>query len=477
MSLGSGPEPLYQDSIAIGSFAAMKTGIVPVAAAGNNGTFKSMLSNDAPWILTVGASSTDRRMRAVVKLGNGEKYYGESAYQPDTSDTQLPLVYPGIKKTQETLSCQAGSMQGFDVKGKIVLCGTGHTDNTEKGEVVKKAGGAGMIVMNQPWQGNTTNADAHVIPTSHVSFKDAWDILTYFESTANPTASITFEGTKFGAPLSPAVSDFSSRGPSLINSGIIKPDIVAPGVNVLAAWPFQLGPNPSPTTPTSKTFRFASGTSMATPHVAGIVALLKNSHPKWSPAAIKSALMTTAYVKDREGKPIADQADGVATAFAMGSGHIDPVAADDPGLIYDLQYYDYVHYLCGIGYTDKQVSAIIRGTEQCSQVKKIGAEQLNYPSFLVSLTSSSPTVTVTRTVTNVGDAQETYSLDYKEPQDVSMVVTPLTLKFSKVDEKMSYSVTFSFKGNPPAKGLFSEGYLSWVSGKHAVRSPVVATFT
>ncbi|KAJ0984968.1 hypothetical protein J5N97_003324 [Dioscorea zingiberensis] len=312
MSLGSGPKPLYEDSIAIGSFAAMKTGIVPVAAAGNNGTFKSMLSNDAPWILTVGASTTDRRMRAVVKLGNGEKYYGESAYQPDTSDTQLPLVYPGVKKTQETLSCQAGSMQGFDVKGKIVLCGTGHTDNTEKGEVVKKAGGAGMIVMNQPWQGNTTNADAHVIPTSHVSFKDAWDILTYFESTANPTASITFEGTKVVAPLSPAVSDFSSRGPSLINGGIIKPDIVAPRVNVLAAWPFQLGPNPSPTTPTSKTFRFASGTSMATPHVAGIVALLKNSHPKRSPAAIKSALMTTAYVKDREGKPIADQADGVA---------------------------------------------------------------------------------------------------------------------------------------------------------------------
>ncbi|GJM90826.1 hypothetical protein PR202_ga07144 [Eleusine coracana subsp. coracana] len=79
--------------------------------------------------------------------------------------------------------------------------------------------------------------------------------------------------------LSPRVAAFSSRGPSPAFPGIIKPDIAAPGVGILAAQ--------------GNSYVFRSGTSMSCPHVSAIVALLKSLHPDWSPAMIKSAIITS----------------------------------------------------------------------------------------------------------------------------------------------------------------------------------------
>ncbi|XP_020094973.1 subtilisin-like protease SBT1.2 [Ananas comosus] len=483
MSLGLEKQRLHADSIAIGSYAAITKGIVPVAAAANAGPFASVIANDAPWILTVGASTTDRRIRAIVKLGNGMELFGETAYQPEGfNSTQLPLVYPGVRKTQKTLNCLNGSMDTFDVKGKIVLCGVGHITNIEKGEIVKAAGGAAMILMNQPWNGNTTFSEPHVIPTAHVSFSDAWKIITYFNSTPNGTAAITFNGTQYGVQPSPSVAYFSSRGPSLMNGNIIKPDVIAPGVNILAAWPFEVGPKPNHTLPpTTHTFNFESGTSMATPHVAGIVAMLKNNHPDWSPAAIKSAIMTTAYTVDVNGKPIGDDSKPMGTpasAYAMGSGHVDPTAANNPGLIYDLHHQDYIHYLCGMGFTDKQVEAIGRGKVQCSKVRAISPEQLNYPSIAVYLSANTTEVTVNRTVTNVGDAVTSYEVKYDEPEGVRVEVTPDMLEFSRAGQMKDFRVKLSIKpGSPTVRmaGQVVEGQMAWSSGKYYVRSPIVVT--
>ncbi|XP_073002511.1 subtilisin-like protease [Typha latifolia] len=481
MSLGWVSLEMWSNSIAVGSYAAITKGIVPVAAAGNGGTSASIIANDAPWILTVGASTTDRRIRATVRLGNGEEFYGETAYQPEEfNSTQLPLVYPGVLKTTEAEICMNGSMDTFDVKGKIVLCVLGGNTNIEKGEIVKAAGGAGMILLNQPLMGNTTISEPHVLPTSHVGFSDAWKIVTYFKSVPNATAAIIFEGDKFNVRPSPSIAYFSSRGPSLMNGNIIKPDVIAPGVNVLAAWPFEVGPDAN-LLATSKTFDFQFGTSMATPHVAGIVAMLRNNHPSWSPAMVKSAIMTTAYKVDRDGNPIGDdsQPTGVAASvFAMGSGHVNPLAANDPGLVYDLHHYDYIHYLCGLGYTDSQVSAVAQGTVSCSKVHAIKPEQLNYPSVSVYLSSTSTQVTVNRTVTNVGDADTEYTVDFDEPDGTHVYVDPPTLKFSQVDEKKTFQVTISMKGGAAAgkKGQVSEGQFAWVSGKYYVRSPIAVTF-
>ena len=122
-------------------------------------------------------------------------------------------------------------------------------------------------------------------------------IKAYINSTSKPTATILFKGTVlFGKSSAPMVAIFSSRGPSVASSGILKPDIIGPGVNILAAWP-PLGMN-------STRFFIDSGTSMSCPHLSGIAALLKASHPEWSPAAIKSAIMTTADALNLKGKPI-----------------------------------------------------------------------------------------------------------------------------------------------------------------------------
>ncbi|KAG0483369.1 hypothetical protein HPP92_011453 [Vanilla planifolia] len=204
ISIGVKNDPYDNNGIVIGSFAALSKGILTVNAAGNDGPYESMIVNDVPWILHVGAANIDRRATAALKLGNGMEFVGMSAYQPNPSTAvDLPLVYPGVNKTQETLSCQNGSMAGFNVTGKMVLCGTGHIDTTAKAEVVKEAGGAAIVVMNQPWEANTINADPYTIPAVHISFNDALKVLNYFETQKNPTGTISFRGTEYGIRPSP----------------------------------------------------------------------------------------------------------------------------------------------------------------------------------------------------------------------------------------------------------------------------------
>ena len=98
-----------------------------------------------------------------------------------------------------------------------------------------------MILANEFPDGYSTLADAHVLPASHVSYAAGEAIKKYINSTANPTAQIFFQGTILGTSPAPAITSFSSRGPSQRNPGILKPDITGPGVSVLAAWPFQVG--------------------------------------------------------------------------------------------------------------------------------------------------------------------------------------------------------------------------------------------
>ncbi|XP_020249009.1 subtilisin-like protease SBT1.7 [Asparagus officinalis] len=471
MSIGySKPRKLYRDAVAVGSFAAVTKGIVPVEAGGNAGPLPNMVDG-APWILMVGSSVMDRRVRSIVELGDGREFYGESAYQPDKfPPTQFPLIYPyGILKSEDSKKCQGDSLNLIDVREKIVLCEASldFTKNVEVSDLVKKAGGVAVIVMNQPGMGNRTDADAFLHPASRVTYNDTVDIIKYVDQASNPTAAIKFNGTQFGYRPAPVVSSFSNRGPNLFNGNIIKPDFIAPGSDILAAWPTEVGPNP---TGTDKTFIMVSGTSMAAPHVSGIVALLKHNHRHWSPAAIKSAIMTTAYTKDRDGNPIKDQYDGTdAGAFTMGSGHVDPVAANDPGLIYDNDPHDYIRYLCGMKLPDSEVSTIAGSPIVCSQVQAIEPEQLNYPSISVSLGAKSVSKTVNRTVTNVGDANSVYTVKVDNPEGVDVDVSPITLTFTNEGEKQDFTVT--------KEGKLSEGQLVWDSGKYFVRSPIAVTFT
>lgn len=472
ISLGlSEPPPFFNDSTAIGAFAAIQKGIFVSCSAGNFGPLSGSLVNGAPWILTVGASTIDRSIVATAKLGNGQEFDGESVFQPsDFSPTLLPLAYAGMNGKQESSLCANGSLNGIDFKGKVVLCERGGgVARIAKGEEVKRAGGAAMILMNDEINGFSLSADAHVLPATHVSYAAGLKIKAYINSTATPTTTILFKGTIIGDSLSPAVSSFSSRGPNLPSPGILKPDIIGPGVNILAAWPFPLNNS----TNSKLTFNIMSGTSMSCPHLSGIAALLKSSHPHWSPAAIKSAIMTSADTLNLENKPIVDETLQPANIFATGSGHVNPSRANDPGLVYDIQPDDYIPYLCGLGYSDREVGIIAHRTIKCSKTSSIPEGDLNYPSFSVVLGSSQ---TFTRTVTNVGEAHSSHVVIVTAPEGVDVQVQPNKLYFSEANQKETYSVTFSRIGSGNKTGGYAQGFLKWVSAKHTVRSPISVKF-
>ncbi|KAL8216656.1 hypothetical protein R6Q57_023493 [Mikania cordata] len=470
LSLGGESVPFYNDTVAIGAYAAIRKGIFVSCSAGNSGPFNASLSNEAPWILTVGASTVDRKVTATVKLGNNVLLDGESVFQPNNfTKSLLPLVYPGLNRSKNAMFCAPGSLNNTDVKGKVAIClKGGGIARVAKGQEVKGAGGAAMILVNARIDGSSVLADTHVLPASYVDYKHGLAILNYMNSTASPVATIIFRGTVIGYKSAPQVSSFSSRGPNLASPGILKPDIIGPGVSILAAWPTYAD---STTTTTTAPFNVISGTSMSCPHLSGIATLLKSAHPDWSPAAIKSAIMTTADVINLNNQPIQDERELPASLFAVGAGHVNPCKANNPGLIYDIQADDYIPYLCGLGYSSAQVTTIVQKQVSCSNVSNIPEAELNYPAFAITM-SGNMTKSYTRTVTNVGDAHSCYTLKVIISPCMRVTVSPSRLVFSAVNQKLSYKVTFIPVDQSAGSNQFVEGALVWNSIKHSVRSPI-----
>ncbi|OMP00484.1 hypothetical protein COLO4_12649 [Corchorus olitorius] len=470
-----GAEPYYRDYGAIAAFYAFASGVFVTFSVGNDGPDESTAANTAPWIMTVAASTTDRSFPATVKLGNGQIFEGASSYTGNATK-QLPIVYgknAGGGKGVEY--CLADSLNPQIVKGKIVICVLGYIGSTEMGEHVKLAGGAGMLVLKS--LGEDPDAHAYILPTASLGALASEAVIKYVNSTRLPTASIAFKGTTYGN-RAPMVATFSSRGPNLVGLDVIKPDVTAPGVNILAALPPVIGPSFLTSDKRRVQFGIASGTSMSCPHVAGIAALLKSKHKNWSPAAIKSALMTTAYTTDNKGKPIGDLAvfGSEATPFAMGSGHIDPDKASDPGLIYDITAEDYLHYLCSLKYNAAQM-ALFTDVFKCPKMATMQPGDLNYPSFAVNFKGKAHNVTFTyeRTVTNVGIPPSTYKVSVEEPRGVSIIVKPNILGFQKLGQKVSYKVSFmGLKTEEAGTSYF--GSLVWVSEKYKVTSPIAVTW-
>ncbi|KAK1438130.1 hypothetical protein QVD17_03933 [Tagetes erecta] len=460
------------DLIAIASFSAIKKGIFVSCSASNAGPSNTSLANEAPWILTVGASTIDRRFRTSVLLGNKKLVHGQSLYQPKDADHKHhPLVYP-VKDGNETWAfCAPGSLDDIDVKGKIVLCDVGNVGNYLKGQTVKDAGGVGMIIANDIVEGESIAAEPHVLLASYVGYKEGVEIKSYLNSTASPVATILCGGTVLGHKSDPEMAFFSSRGPSYASPGILKPDITGPGVDILAAWPESIEILPG----IKLKYNVLRGTSMSCPHLAGVVALLKSAHPDWSPATIKSAIMTTASNVNRNGSANVDERGLPADVFTIGSGHVYPQKADEPGLVFDVQPEDYIPYLCGLGYTPKEVQIIVKKNVTCS--KTIPEAQLNYPSFSVSLKSGEHKA-FTRTVTNVGPENSSYLVrDVSVPKGVhvafAVVDSEDVMRFTSVQQTKTFKVTFSRDVNDKKKDLYGQGYMTFVSdnGKYTVRIP------
>ncbi|KAF0909215.1 hypothetical protein E2562_032375, partial [Oryza meyeriana var. granulata] len=421
VSLGAWSSPPFDhDPIAIAAFSAVARGSTVVCAAGNSGPEPSTVTNDAPWLLTVAAGSVDRSFSATVRLGDSELVDGQAL--ADALDE--PVV-----------SAMMGASAG------------------------------GVVLINAESEGYATVLQDYGPGVVQVTVASGHKITEYARSAAGSkavNATIVFDNTLLGVHPATTVAAFSSRGPSTVTPGVLKPDVLAPGLNILAAWPPRLIHGGG------GIFKVVSGTSMATPHASGIAA---SCHPDWSPAAIKSAILTTSDSVESAGNPIVDEQHGRATAFLTGAGHVNPRRAADPGLVYDIGVAEYAGYICAL-LGDGGLATIVRNASlTCAKLPKIPEAQLNYPTITVPLLRSTA-FTVNRTVTNVGPAESTYTLKLEMPKSLTVHVLPEKLVFSSVGEKKGFSVTVSGGGGDGHKVV--EGSLSWVSGKHVVRSPIVA---
>ncbi|TKY53067.1 Subtilisin protease SBT4.14 [Spatholobus suberectus] len=466
VSLGGTPRKFFSDPMAIGAFHAVKRGILTACSAGNNGPSTMTVENVAPWILTVAASNTDRHFTTVVDLGNGKKPAGMSINTFTPEKKMYPLI-SGARASNvsgdgygNASACDYGSLSKEKVMGKIVYClGTGN-----KEFIIKELRGAGIIVgVSDQTDYSTTTTIPGVYVDANTAGKS---IDLYINSTKNAQA-VIHKTTSTRGPA-PYVASFSSRGPQYITLNILKPDLSAPGVDILAGYSKLATLTGDPEDNRRNVFNILSGTSMACPHVAAAAAYVKSFHPDWSPAAIKSALMTTAIpmrIKDNTAE------------LGSGSGQINPVRALDPGLLYNVSMDSYIAFLCKEGYNSSSIGILI-GTKgfNCSSIgPPQGTDGINYPSMHTQIIPSNSSISAIfyRSVTNVGFGNSTYKAKVTAPKKgLSIEVIPDTLKFSGVNQELSFKVVLKGPPMPKERKILSAS-LEWNDSKHRVRSPIV----
>ncbi|CAN1747663.1 Subtilisin-like protease SBT5.4 [Linum perenne] len=476
---GQGKIELFEDALAIGAFHAVMAGIPFVAAAGNDGPGLGTVVNVAPWILTVAASTIDRAFDTFAELGNGLRIRGSSMTESLPEHKFYPLMSAADARlpnstVHDALLCIPGALDPGKVKGKILTCLRGEIDRIEKSRQASKAGAVGMILCNDKSTGDKINSDAHFIPSAHIGYKDGLVVFRYIRSMEKPTAFIKPTLTRFGEKPAPTLSDFSSRGPNTLTPQILKPDVAAPGVQILGAFTMKVSNSSMLDEQDHRMFpyQFQTGTSTATPHVAGLIGLIRAIHPDWSPSAIQSAIMTTARTKDNTGSRMTDMAGGKANPFGYGSGHIRPNRAADPGLVYEVANHEYLDFLCSLGYNSSSIDKFLKGHKNCRESSQ-SVSDFNYPSISVpNLQTGS--VTVTRRVKNVGSPTATYVAKVKEPSGVSVEVEPKVLEFITLGEEKIFKVTLTSKRKGSIKG-FEFGRLTWTDGVHYVRSPIMVS--
>ncbi|KAL5788298.1 hypothetical protein ACOSP7_005247 [Xanthoceras sorbifolium] len=481
LSLGFIETTFDENPIAIGAFAALKKGIFVSCSAGNSGPHAYTILNGAPWITTIGAGTIDRDYAAHITLGDGEvTVNGRSVYPENLFISEVPIYFGHGNRSKEI--CDLYSLDPKDVAGKYIFCAfdyDGLVGFAQQSYEMYRTGAAGAIFSSDTGQfSKPTDFD---MPYVIINPKDGELVKKYMINAKNATVSIKFQITVLGTKPAPQVAYFSSRGPDRRSPWILKPDILAPGVDILAAWVPNRGWTPIRDQYLLTDYALVSGTSMSCPHVAGIAALLKAVHHDWSSAAIRSAMMTTANLYDNANGIIIDMVTEIAgTPLDFGAGHVNPNKAMDPGLVYDIEVEDYINYLCGLNYTSSQIR-ILTGTSNftCEHANL----DLNYPSFIVILNNTNTTsFNYKRVLTNVADGSSVYRAMVNAPEGMKVIVQPATIsfagKYSKAEFNVTVSINLGTDATPQSDYIGNFGYLSWyeVNGKHMVRSPIVSAF-
>ncbi|RVW97528.1 Cucumisin [Vitis vinifera] len=374
---GSFPLDYFEDSIAIGAFHSMKNGILTSNAGGNSGPDPGSITNFSPWSLSVAASVIDRKFLTALHLGNNLTYEGELSLNTFEMNGMSLSFMAGMRQTRQQDLMHL--IPGENVKSVVVLL-RGHLEHVSDLSL------------------------AFPLPTSCLDSNYTTNVHEYINSTSTPTANIQ-KSTEAKNELAPFVVWFSSRGPNPITRDILSPDIAAPGVNILAAWTEASSLTGVPGDTRVVPYNIISGTSMACPHASGAAAYVKSFHPTWSPAAIKSALMTTA----------------------------SPLSAETNT---DLEF------SYGAGYNTTKLHLVTGENITCSAATNGTVWDLNYPSFAISTEhEAGVNRTFTRTVTNVGSPVSTYKAIVVGPPEFSIKVEPGVLSFKSLGETQTFTVT------------------------------------
>lgn len=438
--------------------AATKAGVVSVVAAGNDGPNPGTIGSPAggPWVITVGAStrtgvtSSEGFDITAPRSIEGRYPIRESSFSPPLAERgpiegDLVLADDGETTNDDGSSgvindgCQP-LINSNEISGNIALLQRSECAFVDKVRHAEEAGAIAALIYNNAGDpilmtGPSAGID---IPALMIGQADANLILAELDD--GNTVSVTLDkDLVYSAPENGNVmASFSSRGPAPVND-VLKPDVTAPGVNIISGF----SPD-SAYAAKGENFAYLSGTSMSTPHVAGIAALLRQAHPDWSPAAIKSALMTSAR------QDLTIQGDSrVSNPFDYGAGHIVPNDANAPGLVYDVTESEY----------DDLRDDLLAGTADIAQ--------FNLANISVGQFASQRTVT--RRVTNVSEDAGSYSAVISAPPGIRVDVSPPSLNLAP-QQTGSFDVTLTYESGP--LDLWRFGSLTWSSDDHDVRSVI-----
>ncbi|WP_307794406.1 S8 family peptidase [Arthrobacter cavernae] len=436
----SGSATTTTDPVSLAFLSAASAGIFVAASAGNSGPNAGTVHHGAPWLTTVAATSFSQELQGTIEFSDGSKHRGASIMNKEVIGAGVVLSTNAASATGNAALCTPGSLDPAKIAGKVVVCDRGVVDRVAKSREVLRGGGVGMILVNLV--DSSLDTDKHAVPTVHVNPPATQAIKD--KVTANPAITVSLlNRDTTGLPLEaqPQIAGFSSRGPLLAtDSDLLKPDVSAPGVAVLAGV--------SPIGTGGDTFGLLSGTSMAAPHVAGFGALILGKNPQWSPATVKSAMMTTA------GDVVLANGTRNTDVFATGAGQVDPAAVLSPGLVYDADTEDFLKF--------------IQGTGLDLGMPGLGStlpRDMNVASF--ALGNLAGRIEVTRTVTALTPGL--YRATANVP-GVKVKVSPSVLDFRSAGEKKTFTVEFE---NVNADlGTFAMGSLSWQSAGKTVTSPI-----